>query len=94
LNRLTQKSYPDTIGSFSAGPERIYITRKMVALLRNDDELAGLLGHELGNFLMHQNAIVVSQLFHKILAVNAVSDRTDIPEKLRRMLDSIDREGC
>lgn len=26
--------------SFSVGPERIYITRKMVALLRNDDELA------------------------------------------------------
>jgi predicted Zn-dependent protease len=27
--------------SFGVAPERIYITRKMVALLRNDDELAG-----------------------------------------------------
>ena len=32
--------------SFGVAPERIYITRKMVALLRNDDELAGLPGHE------------------------------------------------
>lgn len=78
--------------SFSVGPERIYITRRMVALLRNDDELAGLLGHELGHILMHQNAIIVSQLFHEILGVNAVSDRRDISEKLRRMLDSIDRD--
>jgi len=47
----------DTPGaeSFSTGPERIYITRKMVELLKNDDELAGLLGHELDHILTHQN---------------------------------------
>ena len=78
--------------SFSIGPERIYITRKMVALLRNDDELAGLVGHELGHILAHQNAVIASQLFHEILGVNAVSDRKDISEKLRLMLDSIDRD--
>lgn len=78
--------------AFSVSPERIYITRKMVALLRNDDELAGLLGHELGHILMHENAIIVSQLFHEILGVNAVGDPKDISEKLRRMLDGIDRD--
>lgn len=78
--------------SFSAGSERIYITRKMISLLRNDDELAGLLGHELGHILTHQNAIIVSQLFHEILGVNAVSDRKDISDKFTRMLDIIDRD--
>jgi predicted Zn-dependent protease len=78
--------------SFSIGPERIYITRKMVALLRNDDELAGLLGHELGHIQTHENAIIVSQLFHEILGVNTVSDSEDILDKLRRMLDGVDRD--
>jgi predicted Zn-dependent protease len=79
--------------SFSTGPERIYISRKMVGLLRNDDELAGLVGHELGHILMHQNALIVSQLFHRILGINAVSGREDISENLRRMLESIDRDA-
>ena len=79
--------------SFSTGPERIYITRKMVALLRNDDELAGLLGHEMAHILAHQNATIVSELFHEILGVNTVGDRKDISEKLRQMLDSIDRDA-
>ena len=79
--------------SFSTGPERIYISRKMVGLLLNDDELAGLVGHELGHIVMHQNAMIVSQLFHEILGIDAVGDREDISEKLRRMLESIDRDS-
>jgi predicted Zn-dependent protease len=78
--------------AFSTGPERIYISGKMVALLRSDDELAGLLGHELGHIVTHQNAVIMSQLFREILDVSAVGDRKDISEKLRRMLDSIDRD--
>jgi predicted Zn-dependent protease len=76
--------------SFSVGPERIYLARKMIRLLKNDDELAGLLGHELGHILTHQNAIMVSELFHEILRVNSVSDRKDISEKFTRLLDTID----
>jgi predicted Zn-dependent protease len=78
--------------SFSIGPERIYVTRKMVASLRNDDELAGLIGHELGHILAHKNAVIVSQLFQEILGVNTVTDKKDIVEKLRRLFDSIDQD--
>lgn len=78
--------------SFSVGPERIYITRKMVALLRNDDELAGLLGHELGHILAHENATMASELFREILGVKVVSDRKDISEKLTRMFNSMDHD--
>ena len=52
----------------------------MITLLKNDDELAGLPGHELGHMLARQNATIMSQLFRRILGVNAVSDRRDISE--------------
>jgi len=78
--------------SFSVAPERIYITRKMITLLKSDDELAGLLGHELGHILAHQNAIIMSQLFRGILGVNAISDRKDISETVTRLFASIDRD--
>jgi hypothetical protein len=78
--------------SFGVAPERIYIKQKMVALLRNDGELAGLLGHELGHILAHQNAIIVRQLFHEILGVNVVSGRKDVSEKLTRMFSSLERD--
>ena len=42
------------VNSFSVGAGRIYITRKMVAFVHNDDELAGLLSHEMGHILTHQ----------------------------------------
>lgn len=79
--------------SFSVGPERIYVSRKMVALLRNDDELAGLLGHELGHIMAHQNATIVTRLFHEILDVNSVSDRKDISEKLLLMFNNMDHDN-
>jgi predicted Zn-dependent protease len=40
-----------TVNSFSVGAGRIYVTRKMIAFVRNDDELAGLIGHEMGHIL-------------------------------------------
>jgi hypothetical protein len=64
--------------SFTVAPERIYIPRKMVALLRNDDKLARLLGHE---------------LFREILGVNVVSDRKDMSDKLICMFNGIDRDA-
>lgn len=81
----------DDADSFSAGTGRIYITRKMVNMLRSDDELAGLLGHEMYHIAKHQNVIVVSQLFHELLGVNTVRDRQDMAEKYNRMLNSIGR---
>lgn len=79
------------VNSFSVGAGRIYVTRKMIAFLRNDDELAGLLGHEMGHILTHQNAIEMTRRFHDILGVNAVTDRKDIFDDYNQMLDNIAR---
>jgi len=80
-----------TVNSFSVGAGRIYVTRKMIAFVRNDGELAGLIGHEMGHILLHQSAIQVTQEFHDILSVNSVGDRKDIFDKYNQMLDNIAR---
>jgi WD40 repeat protein len=80
-----------TVNSFSVGAGRIYVTRKMIAFVRNDDELAGLIGHEMGHILTHQNAIEVTEEFQDILDVNTVGDRKDIFDKFNRMRDNIAR---
>jgi len=45
----------------------------------------------MGHILMHLNDIIASQLLHEDLGVNTVGDRKDISEKLRWMLECIDR---
>jgi hypothetical protein len=79
------------VNSFSVGAGRIYITRKMIAFVRNDDELAGLLGHEMGHILTHQNAIEMTRKIHDFLGVDSVGDRKDIFDKFNRMLDNVAR---
>ena len=80
------------VNSFSVGAGRIYVTRKMIAFVRNDDELAGLLGHEMGHILTHQHAVEMTRRFHDILGVDSIGDRKDIFDKYNRMLDNIARD--
>jgi WD40 repeat protein len=73
--------------AFSLGGSKIYVTRQLIAFLQNEDELAGLLGHEIGHVVTHQVAIDVTRMFRKVLAVNQVGDRNDIFQKWNQLQD-------
>jgi len=51
------------VQAFSMPGGRVYVSRKMVSFLRNEDELAGLLGHELGHLAARQQALEMSRDF-------------------------------
>jgi WD40 repeat protein len=73
--------------AFSLGGSKIYVTRKLIAFLQNEDELAGLLGHEIGHVMIHQAAIDVTRMFRKVLGVSQVGDRNDIFQKWNQLED-------
>jgi WD40 repeat protein len=70
---------------------RVYVSRKLVAFLRNDDELAGVLAHELGHIVTHQSAIEMTHSFRSVLHVNQVEDRADISARFHQVLDAWQR---
>lgn len=73
--------------AFSIGGGRVYVTRKLIGYARSEDELGGILGHELGHIVTHQNAITFTKIFHERLGISQVTDRKDIFEKFNRLLD-------
>ena len=80
------------VNAFSLSGGRIYVARKMVALTRNDDELAGVLAHEMGHIVTHQHSILMTQLLKRVLGVTQVSDRADIYDKFQRLLENEQRK--
>src|SRR5947207_6470276 len=73
--------------SFGTAGGYIYLSRRIIALAQNEDEIAGLLGHEIGHVITHQVAIDFTQLFRTILGVTEVGDRKDLFDKWNRLLD-------
>ena len=76
------------INAFGIPGGRVYVTRKMVAFVKNDDELAALLAHEIGHIYTHQQAIDFSRYFHDVLGVDTVTDREDVRKQFNALLDN------
>jgi len=78
--------------AFTLPGGRIYVSRKLVAFAQSEDELAGVLAHELGHLLAHQGAIQMSKALRQLLGVTAVGDRRDIFEKYNMLVDNAARK--
>ncbi len=85
---LIDAPYPN---AFSLPGGRIYVTRGMAAFARNEDELAGVLGHEMGHIMTRQGVISLSALMRDVLGVNGISNRRDIVVNLARLQESWQR---
>ncbi len=70
---------------------RIYVSRKLVRFSQSEDELAGVLGHELGHLVLRQQTIMFSRWFKDALNVTQLGDRRDVFDKYNALMDSVAR---
>jgi WD40 repeat protein len=82
---VVDMSYPQ---AFSIAGGRIYVSRKLIAIAQSEDELAGVLGHELGHIVTHQIAIALSRELRVMLGVTEVHDRNEVFAKYHELLES------
>jgi WD40 repeat protein len=66
---------------------RVYVARKLVSFAKSEDEVAGVLAHELGHIVTHQQAIDYTGFFQQI-GISEVGDARDIFDKYNRYLES------
>jgi WD40 repeat protein len=77
------------VQAFGMPGGRIYVSRKIVAFLHNEDELAGLLGHELGHLAARQQALDMSRAFRDVLGLKALSPDEDLYERYNQLVESM-----
>lgn len=73
--------------AFSLPGGRIFVSRKLIALMQSDDELAAVLAHELGHEVTHQGAAFVSRWL-RLTGVNSVTTADDIRQRYNQLLDT------
>jgi hypothetical protein len=76
------------VNGFSLAGGRVYISRKLIAAVKNEDELAGVLAHEIGHLATHQTAVEITRILHVRLGVGGVTDRADVFAKVHLMLST------
>ena len=75
------------LNAFATSGGRIYVTRKMIAFVRSEAELAGILGHELGHGIVRHGSIDMSRYFKEVLGIESVGDKEDIYQKYNEYID-------
>ncbi len=77
--------------AFALPGGRIYVSRRLVAFVENEDELAGVIAHEMGHIVTRQASVNITRALHQVLRIDQVGDRDDIFRKFNQLLDNAKR---
>jgi WD40 repeat protein len=78
------------LNSFGLVGGRIFIHRRMIAFAQNEDELAALLGHEMGHMVDHHVVLRFSDFFRQ-MGVTSLGDRDDVLKHWKEFEDNARR---
>jgi hypothetical protein len=78
-----------TANAFNTPGGYVFISRKLISFTKTEDELAGVMAHELGHATVHHSAADMSDYFKKILNVTQLGDRKDVTEKYNLFIERV-----
>ena len=73
--------------AFTLPGARVLVTRKLVALAKTEDEVVGILAHEIGHVVNRDGERWLSAELRSALKITSVGDRADIEDKYNRLLE-------
>jgi predicted Zn-dependent protease len=77
---------------FTAGGGRIYITRGMLRQVNNEDELAGVIAHEIGHDNFHHAGRTATRQMFWSAGIQEVKSYADTKAALKKLLEAYDPE--
>jgi hypothetical protein len=78
----------DQVNAFSLAGGRVYLFKKLVVNAKNEDEIAAIIGHEMGHILSHQFAYETTADLKRLLNITSVGDKADVYAKLQLLIDA------
>jgi len=81
-----------TADAFSIAGGRIYVSRKLASQMQSEDEMAGVLAHEMAHVVAHHEAIRMTEALQHVLGISQVGNREDVFEKWNQYLDNYRRQ--
>ena len=76
-----------TANAFNTPGGYVFISRKLISFTKTEDELAGVMAHELGHATVHHGAADMSDYLKKVLNVTQLGDRKDVTDKYNLLIE-------
>jgi WD40 repeat protein len=65
----------------------VYVSRKLIAFLRSEDELAAILSHEMGHIVTHQSAVEISREMRRVLKIDHI-ETSEVFDRYNELLEN------
>lgn len=76
------------INGLSIAGGHVYLTRKLIAAASSEDQIAGVMAHEFGHILIHQQAVETTHALKYWLNITSIGDRADVLDKVQRLREA------
>jgi WD40 repeat protein len=87
--QFTFRVYNDEeVNAFSIAGGHVYVSRKMISDAHSEDEIAGVLAHEIGHIFSHAMSVGETRELKALLKIAALSDRRDVEDKQQLLINA------